>query len=332
MVVHSTQDIPPPNIATKRAKIEEPPVVTGYQSFPASHEITGYMPYREEFEVCFDNEAEVSIKDLVFMETDKSFDVRLKKCMLDIYSGTLDRRAGRQDFALQHGLINYKAQVALDKTRPKEERDVLNQIKPFARFMRTSDFDELTRGLVKEGELRKRIASLQEYRRAGIRRMDEAHRYEHEKKQLELYLKSGGAAIIHRPIKEPHPLPVLPSRESHTITVTTTTITSPTDSQSTQAPSTSTQGRKASAPLNISHADGIDLLTEKERELCSILRLYPRVYLHIKDTLIKEYLHHGGLKRAQARAAVKIDVNKTSRLYDFFVAAGWIKAPAGDHS
>lgn len=324
MIVHSKQDIQSPNVATKKAKIEEHPVVTGYQSFPASHEITGYMPYREEFEVCFDNEAEISIKDLIFMDTDTPFDIRLKKCMLDIYSGTLDRRAGRQDFALQHGLVNYKAQVALDKTRSKEERDVLNQVKHFARFMKTDEFDEFEKGLVKEAELRKRIASLQEYRRAGIRRIDEANRYEHEKKQLELYLKSGGAAIIHRPIKEPHPLPIVPSRESH--------ITTPTDSPSTQVTSSTTQGRKASTPLNISHADGIDLLTEKERELCSILRLYPRVYLHIKDTLIKEYLHHGGLKRAQARAAVKIDVNKTSRLYDFFVAAGWIKAPAGDHS
>lgn len=90
----------------------------------------------------------------------------------------------------------------------------------------------------------------------------------------------------------------------------------------------STGGRKASTPLNISHAEGVELLSEKERHLCSILRLYPRLYLSIKDTLIREYLKLGGLKRAQARAAVKIDVNKTSKLYDFFVAAGWIKPPA----
>lgn len=87
-------------------------------------------------------------------------------------------------------------------------------------------------------------------------------------------------------------------------------------------------GRKASTPLNISHAEGVELLSEKERHLCSILRLYPRLYLSIKDTLIREYLKYGGLKRAQARAAVKIDVNKTSKLYDFFVAAGWIRPPA----
>jgi transcriptional adapter 2-alpha len=81
-------------------------------------------------------------------------------------------------------------------------------------------------------------------------------------------------------------------------------------------------------PLNISHAEGVDMLSEKEREICSILRLYPRLYITIKDTLIKESLRLGGLKRAQARASVKIDVNKTSKLYDFFITAGWIKPPA----
>lgn len=136
-------------------------------------------------------------------------------------------------------------------------------------------------------------------------------------------MKSGGAAIIHRPAREPHPLPIVSTSSSQQ---------QPQASQPSSSQPNGSQGRKASAPLNISHADGIEMLTEKERELCSILRLYPRVYLHIKDTLIKEYLQHGGLKRAQARSIVKIDVNKTSRLYDFFVSAGWIKAPAGDSS
>lgn len=134
-------------------------------------------------------------------------------------------------------------------------------------------------------------------------------------------MRSGGSAIIHRPFKEPHPLISSPK-----IVVNQQFPGTPTPQEMSASISI---GRKASTPLNISHADGIELLTEKERDICSILRLFPRVYLHIKDTLIKEYLEHGGLKRAQARAAVKIDVNKTSRLYDFFVSAGWIKPPPG---
>lgn len=123
-------------------------------------------------------------------------------------------------------------------------------------------------------------------------------------------MRGGGPAIINRHFEEPHPLN------------SNANILDGADDKSGVS-------RKASNPLNITHADGIELLSEKEREVCSLLRLYPRVYLHIKDVLIREYLNHGGLRRSQARAAIKIDVNKTSRLYDFFVGAGWIKPPPG---
>lgn len=157
----------------------------GYHSFPACHEITGYMPSRDEFETVFDNDAEVSIKDLSIAGDDPSSEVRIKRCMLDIYSGTLDRRQARHGFSRQHQLLtSFKAQVVTDKARTKEEKEVWQALKPFARFLLKEDMDELYAGLVKEAELRKRIASLQEYRRAGIRKLDEVSRYEAEKKQL----------------------------------------------------------------------------------------------------------------------------------------------------
>lgn len=78
------------------------------------------------------------------------------------------------------------------------------------------------------------------------------------------------------------------------------------------------------SPLDISDADGHELLSPNERNLCSILRLLPRLYLSIKETLIAANAKFGHLKRAQARSLIKIDVNKTSRIYDFFVGAGWI--------
>jgi len=90
-------------------------------------------------------------------------------------------------------------------------------------------------------------------------------------------------------------------------------------------PQTAT-GRKPANPLNIKEADGVHLLSEDEQQLCSALRILPRPYLVIKDTILKEYAKHGFLRRRQARELIKIDVNKTSRIYDFFVENGWIKA------
>lgn len=90
-----------------------------------------------------------------------------------------------------------------------------------------------------------------------------------------------------------------------------------------------TSSPPVAAPLNIKEAEGVHLLTKEEQELCSSLRIMPRPYLVIKETILKECARLGGLKRRQARELIKIDVNKTSRIYDFFVEVGWIRPPKG---
>jgi len=258
----------------------------------------------------------------------------LKLSMLEIYSGVLERRMAKKMFIFEHNLLEFRKQQAVDKMRSKEDREIFSQIKPYARFMAAKTFDSFLVGLVKEEELRRKNQMLQEYRRHGLRSFAEVSRFEGEKKHLELYLK-GGSSLSRTPLplKEPFPLPTtsIPSSsnvQSKLSTATTVLPSNQIDYSSDAYKSTNPANRKASNPLNILHSDGIELLSEKEKNICSLLRLYPRLYLNIKDTLIREYLRTGGLKRAQARAAVKIDVNKTSRLYDFFISAGWIKPPA----
>jgi len=47
--------------------------------------------------------------------------------------------------------------------------------------------------------------------------------------------------------------------------------------------------------------------------------------LSSKETLMRESMSNGGyLKRATARNLIKIDVNKTGRIFDFFESCGWI--------
>lgn len=300
------------------------------QSQPANHEITGYMPGRREFECEFENEAETIVKDIVFADDDSPFDIQLKLSMLEIYSGMLDRRQARRDFVHQHNLVDFKRFTAAEKSRSREERELFNHLKQFGRLVGADDFQALLDGLLKEEELRKRIAQLQEYRRHGLRALDEIPAFEAEKKHLELYLKGGSIPAKPSGVREPFPLP----HPSNTLAKASSFFALPDLVRSASSAASASNlfsangSRKASMPLNIAHAEGIELLSDKEREICSVLRLYPRLYLTIKDTLIRECLRLGGLKRAQARASVKIDVNKTSKLYDFFITAGWIKPPA----
>jgi transcriptional adapter 2-alpha len=80
------------------------------------------------------------------------------------------------------------------------------------------------------------------------------------------------------------------------------------------------------APLNLANSPSLHLLTPAEQTLCSQLRILPKPYLAIKETLVREYARRGGkLRRREARDLVKIDVNKTSRVWDFLVQAGFLK-------
>lgn len=79
-------------------------------------------------------------------------------------------------------------------------------------------------------------------------------------------------------------------------------------------------------PLNLANSPSLHLLTPAEQALCSQLRILPKPYLVIKETLVREYARRGGkLRRREARDLVKIDVNKTSRVWDFLVQSGYLK-------
>src|SRR5436305_13510546 len=77
------------------------------------------------------------------------------------------------------------------------------------------------------------------------------------------------------------------------------------------------QPRKPPNPLNISQAADLHLLSLSEQTLCSSLRILPKSYLVIKETLFRELLRSGGtLRKRQARELIKIDVNKTARIFE----------------
>lgn len=79
-------------------------------------------------------------------------------------------------------------------------------------------------------------------------------------------------------------------------------------------------------PLNLANSPSLHLLTPEEQTLCSQLRILPKPYLVIKETLVREYARRGGkLRRREARDLVKLDVNKTSRVWDFLVQAGFMR-------
>lgn len=54
-------------------------------------------------------------------------------------------------------------------------------------------------------------------------------------------------------------------------------------------------------------------------QLCSQCRVQPQAYLQYKSQLVSECKKDGRLRLADARKLLKIDVNKTRKIYNFLI-------------
>jgi len=219
-------------------------------------------------------------------ETQASLDLKL--CLLNMYNEKIDKRLETKAVVFDRGLLEFKKLQAIERKRPKEEREFVNKHKPFARLQTSSDYDVFIDGLLYEVALRKRIQELQEYRRMGITSFAEAERYEKDKLTLR----------------------ALPPRDyRHS--------TEPDDL-------TGVAGRyKAAGPLTLATSTNFHLLTPQEQLLCSQLRILPKPYLAIKQGILREYAKRGGkLRKRDAKDLFKVDGHKTAKIYELMEKSG----------
>lgn len=324
--------INPEAFALKRKKrLEErlnaplpPPIPKPPASVPLCHEIYGYMPGRLEFEQEYENEAEVSVKDMIFDPDDKEEDINLKLTVLEIYDARLSARAERKRLMLRYNLLDYKKNMENEKRkrRLKDEKDLYNRLKAFSRIMTPDDFSEFSEDIVTEFSLRNRIARLQSWRNAGLTTIEAGLKYEKDKvvrtNQLQRAANSSGTRHNRTGSYSSAPPPVSDKYFNDLIAQNH----SPTFNNSLSSKITK---KSSLVPLDISYASDHELLSPEEQALCSSLRIRPKPYLAIKETLFRELIRSGGqLKKRTARELLKIDVNKTTRIYDFFLQQKWI--------
>ncbi|KAL9046341.1 MAG: hypothetical protein Q9214_000801 [Letrouitia sp. 1 TL-2023] len=186
--------------ARKKRRIEErkeaakaaPPATPKQKptaSVPACHEVQGYMPGRLEFETEFCNEAEEAVQHMQFDPGDGTNphtgklepEMELKMVVMEIYNSRLTSRADRKKIIFEHELLQYRRNNNLDKKRTKEERELHNKGKPFARMMNHNDFETFTTNLEFEHNLRQAISQLQDWRHMRIGDLKTGEKYEQDK-------------------------------------------------------------------------------------------------------------------------------------------------------
>lgn len=289
-----------------------PPKAKPPASVPLCHEIQGYMPGRLEFDHEAENEAEIPVKDMIFDPNDKASDIELKLTILDIYNSRLTTRAERKRILLLNNLLDYRKNISADKRKSKEEKELQKRINAFIRVLTPEDFEQFSKDILTELRCRMRISQLQNWRRNGILNIEDGNKFEKDKLiRAAHYQRMGNGSLNARTSY------LNGSSGSATPSGVRKLGHSP-------QPDFKPKAAPSRAPLDISHAADFELLSNEEKQLCSTLRILPKPYIAIKNQLMKEAIKNNGvLKKKDARQSLKIDVNKASKIYEFFVQMGW---------
>ncbi len=80
------------------------------------------MPYRDEFDIEYDNDAELVLSELVFSSTDTKEEIEIKEGMLMSYNEKLKERRRRKFFLKEYNLVNLNEVLRKEKMMSAEER------------------------------------------------------------------------------------------------------------------------------------------------------------------------------------------------------------------
>lgn len=282
------------------------------------HKLTGYIPARAEFSHEWDNQAEsdLSLESAVagqllshpWSGEDTELESELKLSLVSMYNSRLRARQRVKRLVKEHSLI-HKAKVGKGLARLRAQLGGsswdLEQLNRFSKLLCALDLDFLMEGFLVESELRSKVLQLQEVRRAGVKMLGSVELMEclmsRRREQMAILGTErvqdwlGGGAGLDRRVG-------------------------------------GGGSKRVTLPLDIVGLPGCEKLNEEERELCSQVRIIPNIFTEIKDVLTGECEKSNGIKLADARSAVKIDVNKTRRIYDFLLQQGTIWAPRSSNN
>ncbi|XP_063958027.1 transcriptional adapter 2-beta-like [Lytechinus pictus] len=287
-----------------------------------------YMPLRDDFEREFDNDAETLISNLAITSEDDELDISLKLAHVDMYSKRLKERGRRKTISRENGLINaavstattaspgpppssssQKQKSASQKRKPsKEELEFREKLRPLVRFIPSTDLEEMFDNIQKEKEIKSRIKEVVRCRRNGITKLKECEEYEEakakrekrkeNKKKLAEKTKKGNSITA----KKPDSKDVKEEVKEEKMDVIEDEF--PT--------------------LRSSH--GFNYISEREKKLCSSMKMKPARYVTLKTLIIKDhYLRKQGIL-PKTRYPGNLHKSHRKRIANFLTKNGWIKA------
>lgn len=125
------------------------------------------MPLRQEFDVEYDNEAELLLAEMEFVDEDLAEEVKIKENILEIYNRRLLEREKRKQIVIDNNLLNIKKQIQSSKNLSKEQKQIIMMLRPYQRFIEKSDYDKLVELLFEELSLKGKISEFENLKEKG---------------------------------------------------------------------------------------------------------------------------------------------------------------------
>ncbi|KAK9173206.1 Zinc finger ZZ type family protein [Cryptosporidium meleagridis] len=312
----------------------------GNQSKPSTS-VIGYMPLRGDFDVEYDNDAELLLADMEFRNSDTPQEKELKLQILEIYNSKLDERTYRKRFVIERNLLDIKLQQQKEKKRTKDERDLHSFLKPISRFQTEEEQEKLVSLLIEEKRIRNHLQKVQEWCSLGIRTLEEVKRYEEEKKRREdikckiinqtqsgnliapaglglgnvkavpksgvstPFVYEGQARAIKKQQKSQTSNPNLPLNTNNSSNPSSL----PLPNQQSTNPISTTSNSNSSSAVPIESYPGASLLTDQEKLFCDQIQLPPIFYILSKRILIQEAKYHLSLSSKTRKGSASQSTN-----------------------
>ncbi|KFV51036.1 Transcriptional adapter 2-beta, partial [Tyto alba] len=255
----------------------------------------GYMPLRDDYEIEYDQDAETLISGLSVNYDDDDVEIELKRAHVDMYVRKLKERQRRKNIARDYNLVPaFLGKDKKDKEKApkrkitKEEKELRLKLRPLYQFMSCKEFEDFFENMHKERILRAKIRELQRYRRNGITKMEESAEYEAARHKREKRKENKNIASSKRGKED------------------------------------GKEGEFAA----IENLPGFELLSDREKVLCSSLNLSPARYVTVKTIIIKDHLQKRQGIPSKSRLPSYLDKVLKKRILNFLTESGWISRDA----
>lgn len=334
----------------------------------AEQQQLGYMPLRDDYEIEYDQDAEKLISGLSVNYDDEDVEIEMKRAHVDIYVRKLRERQRRKNIARDYNLVpTFLGRDKKDKEKEKpgapgvvcsaggvggagagggtigsgsttaagsgpvsstpkrkitkEEKEQRLRLRGLCQFMAHKEFEDLFENMHKERVLRAKVRELQRFRRNGITRLEESAEYESARHKREKRKENKSVITSKRGSAGGGGL------------VSGMGLGGGATGGGGLAGGLGVGGGikeegKDGEFATIENLTGFELLSDREKVLCSSLNLSPARYLTVKTIIIKDHLQKRQGIPAKSRLPSYLDKVLKKRILIFLTESGWISRDA----